>query len=314
MSTGMPRFARFHAPALPLATVLAMAILLAACGATGSGTAAPTVTASTAAPSSTPMPPATPTGIVHPTGANEIVMRFDNGGGFVPIEWMAAHVPYFTLYGDGRVVFVRTSTSVEPSADGVLTGSPLRTAALSEPRVQDLLLFALTKGGLGAARAEYPNPMVADAPTAVFEIHADGADRRVAVVALGMDGEPGPDTLARKAFQELADLLGDFDRGGSLASVSYKPAAYRAVLNDASGAQGVQVRTWPWPALTLADFALPADADTLQLRTRVLAPGEAEAIGVTGFEAGIVGGVYLRAPDGSLCSLVLRPLLPGEVR
>ena len=50
-------------------------------------------------------------GIVHPTGATDVVLRFDEAGGFVPVEFLAAHVPYFTLYGDGTVVFVQASTA-----------------------------------------------------------------------------------------------------------------------------------------------------------------------------------------------------------
>lgn len=260
------------------------------------------------------MPSATPAGLTHPTGADEIVLRFDQSGGFVPVEWMAAHVPYFTLYGDGRVVFVSTSTMVEPPPDGVLTNPPIRTATLSEAQVQDLLLFALTEGGLAAARADYQNPFVADAPTTVFEIHADGDSRTVSIAALGMEGEPDADTAIKAAFMKLAELLRDFDRGGSLASAPYEPAAYRGVLNDASGALGVRVRGWPWSDLAVEDFALPADPNTLQLRTRVLTPAEAEAVGVLGFQAGIVGGAFFEAPDGKVYSLALRPLLPDEDR
>jgi len=288
------------------AALLTTAIALSACGATASGTTLPVDVGPTAAPT------ATPEGLVHPTGPREIILRLDETGGFVPVEWMAAHVPYFTLYGDGRVVFVSTSSIVEPSPDGVMTGSPLRTATLSEAQIQDLLLFALADGGLAAARAEYQNPFVADVPTTVFEIHADGDSKTVSVVALGMDPEPGPDTAIKAAFMKLADLLRDFDKGGTLGSAPYEATAYRGVLMDASGAQGVRIREWPWPAIDLAEFTLPADPNTLQLRTRLLTPAEVEAIGVAGSAAGIVGGAFLRAPDQKLYSLALRPLLPDE--
>jgi hypothetical protein len=288
------------------AALLVTATALSACGATASGTTGPVDV------SPTPSPTAVPDGITHPTGPREIILRFDEAGGFVPIEWMAAHVPYFTLYGDGRVVFVSTSRIVEPSPDGVMTGSPLRTATLSEAQIQDLLVFALADGGLARARADYQNPFVADAPTAVFEIHADGDSKTVSVVALGMDLEPGPDTAIKAAFVKLGDRLRDFDKGGTLGSTPYEAAAYRGVLTDASGAQGVRIREWPWPAIDLAEFTLPADPDTLQLRTRLLTPAEVGAMGVAGSANGIVGGAFFRAPDGQLYSLALRPLLPDE--
>jgi hypothetical protein len=288
------------------AAILATTITLTACSATGFGTAQP----SAAAP--TPAPSASPEGLAHPTGSNEIILRADEAGGFVPMEWMAAHVPYFTLYGDGRAVFVSTSSIVEPAPDGVITGMPIRTVVLSDQQVQDLLILALRDGGLAAARTDYPNPNIADAPATVFEIHADGDSKTVSVMALGMEGEPGPDTAIKAAFSKLAALLRDFDKGGSLGSAPYAPAAYRGVLNDASGAQGVKIRDWPWPDLAPADFTLPADPNVLQMRTRVLTPAEAGAVGAPGFENGIVGGVFLRSPDGALYSLALRPLLPDD--
>ena len=122
------------------ATILVLAIALSACGAAGSRSARPGDSVPTPA-TGTVTATATPTtdagGLAHPTGANEIVLRFDEAGGFVPVEWTAAHVPYFTLYGDGRVVFVRTSAVVQPAADGAIAGMPVRTAVLSEEQVQD---------------------------------------------------------------------------------------------------------------------------------------------------------------------------------
>src|SRR6478752_6765919 len=118
------------------ATVLTLAALavIACTGGGGSTTGGATPTPTTA-------PSPSIEGIVHPTGANEIVLRFDESGGFVPPEFLAAHVPLFTLYG------------------------------------------------LGSARAEYQNPLVADAPTATFTLNADGAAKTVSVVALGMEDQ-----------------------------------------------------------------------------------------------------------------------------
>jgi hypothetical protein len=287
------------------ATVLLVALATTACtspGATGSpgGSASPTE-----APASQ-----SPEGIAHPTGADEVVLRYDESGGFVPVEFLAAHVPYFTLYGDGTVVFV-SNEAVEWRENQPAIGQSIRTAKLSEAQIQDLLEFALADGGLAIARERYDNPMVADAPTAVFEINADGDSKTVSVMALGLDVEPGPDTAIKTALAKLGERLRDFDAGGSLASQPYAPAAYRGILLEAAGVQGVDIREWPWPELALADFKLPADASVLQQRTRVLTPSEAEAVDVEGFEAGVQSGLYYRV-DGMLYTFVLRPLLPDE--
>ena len=296
----------------PAAAGLLVAVTALACTGASSPTAAPASPAS-GGPSAPPVSPSIPVdGITHPTGATDIVLRFDEAGGFVPVEFNLAHLPYFTLYGDGTVVFAQTTAQLEPDADGVFGGYPLRTSKLTEAQVQDLLEFAITDGGLGRARAEYQNPLVADAPTAMFELNADGGSKTVSVVALGMDGEPGPDAAIKASLAALGERLKDFDRGGSLASDAYEPTAYRAVLLDASGGVNGQIRDWPWPDLTVDDFAFPADPNELQHGTRVMTPAEIDAVGVEHPENGVQSGLVVKGTDGKPYTLVIRPLLPEE--
>lgn len=292
-----------------IAPSAALVIALAAVGcATPAASSAPGVSPS---PSSG-FPTSAPGFIAHPTGAHEIVLRFDEAGGFVPVEFFAAHVPYFTLYGDGTVVFVSTAAISEPAQNGPATGQPIRTTRLGEPRIQELLAFALADGGLAIARERYDNPLVADAPTAVFEIHAAGDAKTVSVMALGLDGRPDADSAVKAALARLGERLRNFDPGGSPGSAPYIPSAYRGVLTEAGGVRGVNVRGWPWPSLTPADFRPPADANMIQQRIRVLTPDEAAEIGVQGYENGIQGGLWFRGPDDVPYSFVLRPLLPDE--
>jgi len=191
-------------------------------------------------------------------------------------------------------------------------GVPLRTARLSEDQVQSLLAFALRDGGLALARESYQNNMVADAATAIFEIHADGDSKTVSAYALGIEGQPGPDRAILQALAALATRLRDFDQGGTLATAPYQPARYRATLLDAEGVQGVRVRDWPWAALTPSDFASAADPNAPRQAVRVLSPDEVATIGIDKPEGGIQAGLYLRGPDGRTYSLALRPLLPDE--
>ena len=295
----------------------AVAAVLAAVTALGCSTGTAPTSAPTAGPSGTPVGPAPSPlidGIAHPTGASDVVLRFDEAGGFVPVEFLAAHVPYFTLYGDGTVVFVQTSAAMEPTEDGISRGYPLRTGKLTEAQVQDLLEFALRDGGLAIAKAEYQNPLVADAPTAIFEINADGGNKTVSVVALGMEGEPGPDTAIKASMAKLGERLRDFDRGGTLSSAAFAPAAYRAVLMDASGGGAGPARPWPWASIGLDEFTFPPDPNALQQGTRVLSPDELAAIGVEGLENGVQSGLTVTGPDKKPYTLVIRPLLPDEKR
>jgi hypothetical protein len=292
------------------ATVLLAAFAVGACSAGASGGGATPTTAQSPGVTSAP---SVVEGIVHPTGASDIVLRLDESGGFVPAEFLAAHVPQFTLYGDGTVVFVSSSEIAPERNDGVMTGQPVKTATLTEAQVQDLLEYALRNGGLGAARADYQNPLVADAPTAVFTINADGATKTVSVVALGMDDpQPNADTAIKKALGELGGRLRDFDAGGSLTAAPYTAAAYEGVLTAQEGLEGVQFRDWPWTDLTPADFTVPNDPNVLPQGRATLTPEQAAALGVDGYESGIGGGVYLRDDEGKTYTFVLRPVLPDE--
>ena len=294
----------------PAAAVLLAAVTLAACSGGPATSPSPSAPAASAG-DGTPTPIPTIAGIAHPTGATDIVLRFDEAGGFVPVEFLAAHVPYFTLYGDGTVVFVQNAPQVDPAPDNIGRGSPLRTGKLTEPQVQDLLDFALGQGGLGIAKADYPNPNVADAPTATFEIHADGGDKTVSVMALGMDGPAGPDTAIKTSLAQLGERLRDFDRGGTLTSDPFAPAAYRAVLTDATGGGGAG-RAWPWPSIKLDGFTFPADPNALRQGTRAMSADEIAALGIKDVQNGVSTGVFVTGPDQKLYSLVVRPLLPDE--
>ncbi|HEU0242272.1 MAG TPA: hypothetical protein VFQ75_00110 [Candidatus Limnocylindrales bacterium] len=284
-------------------------VALAAVACTGGGGSA----AGGATPAPTTAPSPSIDGLSHPTGPDEIVLRLDESGGFVPPEFLAAHVPQFTLYGDGTVVFVQSTASVPPREDGIMTGQPVRTAKLTEEQVQSLLELAIRDGGLGSARAEYQNPLVADAATAVFTLNADGAAKTVSVVALGMeDQEVNADTAIKKALAGLGNRLRDFDAGGTLQSAPYEAAAYRGVLQEQQGLQGVAIRDWPWTDLSPADFSMPSDHNVLPQGTATLTPDQAAALGIDGFESGIASGVFLRDDAGKTYSFVLRPLLPDE--
>lgn len=308
-------------PRLP-AALLVLALAAAACSAGGASTpgGAGSPAASTppgASPAASPVTPSTAPsipvdGIVHPTGADEVVLRYETAGGFTPPEWQAARLPSFTLYGDGRIVYVHTATPQPERTDNVFVGMPLRTVTFTEEQVQELLAFALKDGGLAIARETYDNPMVADAPTTVFTINADNDSKTVSAMALGMENQPGPDTAILAKLAALAELLGNFDGGKIESSQAYVATAYRGVILEQQGLQGVKIVEWPWTDLKPADFKLPADANALQQGTATLTPAQAAALGVEPFENGISSGVFLKAADGKVYSLVIRPLLPDE--
>ena len=101
--------------------------------------------------------------------------------------FLATQAPIFTLYGDGTIVFRNPMKEGPPPVGDVFRFSPFRTARLSEDQIQATLERAIGEGGLGTARPNYENNMVADASTTIFTIDAGGLKKTVSVYALGMD-------------------------------------------------------------------------------------------------------------------------------
>ncbi len=193
---------------------------------------------------------------------------------------------------------------------GVTPNRPLRTARLTEAQIQAMLQMAIADGGLAVARDSYPNDQVADASTATFLLNAGGLSKAISVYALGIEAPGGQDAEARAAFGRLAQRLGDFDQGGSIASAEYVPDRYRGVLMD--GGAGNAAKPWPWPDVTPADFVVPPDANGLRLPAKVLTVAQAEALGIRPYIGGFQG-LSLAGPAGDgTFSFALRPLLPGD--
>jgi hypothetical protein len=292
----------------------ALALVVVACTSAGAPSVAPT-----AGPSGSPStaPSVAPSGspaagtVDHKTGTTDVLLRYEEGGGFVMPAFLASQVPHFTLYGDGTVIF-RNPMLELPAAEGsVGTFNPMRTTKLTEEQIQELLILALGEGGLAVARPNYENNMVADASTAIFTIDAGGVEKTVSVYALGMDTQGGADAAARAAFQKLAQRLTDFDQGGTFETAVYEPSAYRAVLMEAPGVQAPDVRAWPWPDLKVTDFKPSADPNGLQFPQRTMTPAEIEKLDVKDFQGGFQG-LVLTGSDGKLYTLSVRPLLPDD--
>jgi hypothetical protein len=286
--------------------------LLVAC--TGSG---PGASATTQPSASSPSP--TPSGggfgtIEHATGSTDVLLRFEEGGGFVAPAFLATQAPIFTLYGDGTVVFRNPMQDPLPMVGSVMPDRSFHTAHLTEDQIQTLLEDALGRGGLGTARTEYLDNQIADAPTATFTINAGGLSKRVAVYALGLDVQDSPDSPARSAFKQLAERLQDFDRGGAYSTSEYVPERYRGILMDGlSGAQ--DAKPWPWTDLKPADFVANPDPNASQLPSRVLTVADVESLGINPYRGGFQG-LTLVGPSGDskAYSFSLRPLLPDETR
>lgn len=291
--------------------ITAIALLVAACTAGGAAVSPTAPGDGSGSPTETPAESPDFGAIDHPTGPTDVVLRFEEGGGFVMPDFLATQAPSFTLYGDGTIVFRNQLLDPLEPVGSVFPMHPFRTAKLSEDQVQDLLTAALGEYALGVARPDYPNDLVADAGTAVFTVNAGGLKKVVSIYALGLEGEGVPDAAARAGFAKLAERLQDIDGGGVFQTTEYLPLGYRGILLE--GQPGApDAMPWPWADVAPTDFVSNGDPNAFQLPARTMSPEEVEALGIEPFSGGFQGLNLFGPDDGKVYSFSLRPLLPDE--
>lgn len=144
--------------------------------------------------------------IAHPTGADDVVLRIDAGGGYVPVEYALTGRPTLVLTGDGRVILPQSS----PAAGAGRRMLGLVVVRADEEQVQGALQAA-DAAGLLAEEPDYTDdaPDVTDMPSTRVVINADGQRRDHAAYALGFESETG-DRLALASFvSTVTDLFAD---------------------------------------------------------------------------------------------------------
>jgi hypothetical protein len=249
--------------------------------------------------------------IEHATGPTDVILRYEEGGGMMMVAWSAAAAPIFTLYGDGTIVFRNLNKDPLPAIGSVVPFQPFRTARMNEEQIQTLLEFALGVGGLGTARANYPNDMISDVTTAVFTINAGGLAKAVSVYALGIESPQVPDAGAREAFIRLRDHLLDIDKGGSIKTDVYTPGRYRGILLDGQPG-GIDQRSWPWKEIKTTEFVGDGNPDAFQIPVRVMTDAEVALLALAPYQGGFIGMPLAGPGDGKFYSFSLRPLLPDD--
>ena len=290
------------------ATALLLTLVAAACspaaapsatpGSTGSPTAGPTTSPS-------PSPTAAAGGLQHPTGATDIVLRIDESGGFIPLEANATSAPWFTLYGDGTIVFRDPYASAPEPVGNVSRAVPFLTVKLDEGGIQALLQQALNEGGLAVATGPYQGMAAGgDLPTTTFTLNLDGRSKDVAVTALSPEMHP-QDALIVGQISRFAEKLRGFgnDIGGEQ---PYVAPGFRGILIPVEQPFGPVV-AWPWPDLSPDDFKSGANEFFL---TRTMTADEVATLGIPDVGGGLLGVALQK--DGKIYTFSLRPLLPDE--
>ena len=117
-----------------------------------------------------------------PVDTDQVVFQVDTAGGFVPRIEAEAHVPELTVFGNGRVLYVRQDQ------DGVRRVVETR---LPETKLRELLDLAVRS--MAGLKESYEWEGVADASTTRFALLTAEGTQNVSVYAFDLD----PDQRAR---------------------------------------------------------------------------------------------------------------------
>ncbi len=189
-------------------------------------------------------------------GPDDLVLRVEHVGGFVPVDSLVTRLPILSVYGDGRVISEGPVIAIFPSP--ALPNLLVRT--ISPAGVDALVTRALAQG-VGRAR-DFGQPPIADAPSTRFTVLTDDGPKVTEVYALDMGDEGSGLTAeqrsARRALQQLLEDLNDLPKTlGPEASDEqepYQPKAVAAISHawsdpQSPGQPAQPERAFPGPAL-----------------------------------------------------------------
>ena len=293
----------------------------------GDGTASPT-----APPAASPAAPASPVAaIAHPTGADELILRLDVTGGFMPVSYVVTQLPAFSLYGDGRVIAPGPQIAIFPAP----ALPSVQVTRLTEDGIQ-AVLRAAEEASLLDGNESWDQAPVADAPFTIVTANANGTTSVTSIYALGIDipieGVTPAEKVAREkltAFQARITNLRGFLPGGSVAAEdepymfdrlqivvqpAEKPADATPTAGDSAATSPTtddpagSPTTKPWPLTApLAQFGQPY---TLQgSRCGVIEGADLQPLLDAAADA---NQLTLWESDGQFYNAYLRPLLPDE--
>jgi hypothetical protein len=252
-------------------------------------------------------------GIDHPTGASDLILRVHVGGGFVPVDYTLREIPFFSIYGDGRLVTVGPQIEIYPGP----ALPNLLVSQISEEGIQAILEAARDAGLLGPDR-RFDHPGIADAHTTTFTLVAEGRTHVISAYALGFDEQPSglipeDEQQARQKLNDFQMKLGDLGSWLPEGSVGEEePFGFDElrifVREDAPKDDALPQNELRWPLSPgLADFG--AVVPDLDVRCGSVQGSDLEALLPLAQEA---NELTPWRNDDHLYGLVFRPLLPDE--
>jgi hypothetical protein len=239
---------------------------------------------------------------------DDVVVRAEYVGGFVPVEYLVTRLPRVSVYGDGRVITQGPVPAIHPgpALPNVLV------QRISAAGVDELVRLAISAGvGHGD---DFGSPLVADAASTRLAVLTDDGPRETTVYALELDDQtltPGQ-RASRQRLQQFVEKLTDLPATLGATEV-LEPKPYVPVALAVLSRPAADPASDPQPAIAWPGPALPGEP---------LGGGPVDlmCLNVTGPDVTAVldaaaWPTNAQAPwewDGQRYTLLFRPLLPDE--
>ncbi|WP_433825168.1 hypothetical protein ACQP2E_23900 [Actinoplanes sp. CA-015351] len=234
--------------------------------------------------------------------ADDLVLRVQYRGGFVPPQFLIGRLPLVSVYADGRVITEGPTTLIYP-------GPALPNLQVARITPEEVKQLAAEAAGAGVETgADFGTPNVADIPSTRVSVVTGYGTQSVDVVALN-EAQPDDSSLtaanqaARKKLKTFVDKLTSLGAESQPYAPEEIAAIAQAWTDPGDGLAGKPV-TWPGPQL-------PGEYLNKTVAIRCLA--------VTGAEKDAVLAAAEKANQqtpwasgGKQWSVTFRPLLPDE--
>jgi hypothetical protein len=182
---------------------------------------------------------------------DEVVLRVEHVGGFVPVQVLATRLPIVSVYGDGRVITEGPQIMIYPGP-----ARPNVLVRLIGAADLNRLVSMAVDAGVGSG-ADYGTPHVADVPSTKFTVNTDDGVLTTEVESLDFtEGLTDEQIAARRKLIDLqtalTDLPGTLGADAAGEEQQYEPTALAAVTSpftESEDGLDQEEMAWPGPAL-----------------------------------------------------------------
>ncbi len=288
-----------------LPSLLAVSFLVAACASAATGDPSAGQSAS-AAPSAAST--ATP-GYQVATGADQLIFRLADEGGFVGPGYLLVRTPRLALYGDGTLIV----PGPFPTADPAPLIPNLRVMHVTVAEIQKIVAAADADGLLGPDM-NYRSVGTPDASDTVFTTIVGGRVHTITAGGLGLD-IPAPDPATAAAREKLLDFetkildLSTFLGRAVGDDGAYEPTALAVFMT--AGPQSPGDSTSPTVTWPLSVDPATGGRPTLVDGTTCVAVSGADLAAFTTVAVTATPMTVWSAPSGAY-SAAVRPVYPNE--